>query len=333
MNSRSAQLLAATLTFLLIVLVGATIFILLSRPPAPGPSASPTGLFPTPTLSPTAGPSSTLATPTPTATPSLGPTPTLLPTPAPTDTPTVEPTITPTPSPSPTASPTPTPSPTLPPSTSPQRELTIVDFGLDNRADVTAVQRTVTFGVDGPSLISAQLKGVSSGKARMCLLRNEQDPQRECITVHGGTLTRAVFDSGHTEWNVTVIGASDLVQYASLTLEFNALSPDITLDSFRFNGTNDPHNNGFEVVLGAGADGDLRVRAGFDGASSSYQWHLVVAVDDTPVLDQSGGPSSSVDVSTALSNGTVYGVTFSEPEAVAGGGALPALVVARLTWP
>jgi len=332
-NPRAAQILAATLAFLLIVLVGATIFILLSRPPAPGPTASPTDLFPTLSPQPSAGPSSTLATPTPAPSASLGPTPTLLPTTAPTDTPTVEPTITPTPSPSPTPSPTPTPTATLPPPTSPQRELTIIDFGLDRAADLTGVQRRASFVVDGPSLISARLSGVSAGKVRMCLLREAQDPQRECMTVHAGTLSRAVFDAGQTEWAVTLIGAGQSFPYATVTLEFNSLSPDIRLASFRFNGTNDPRYNGFQVVLGAGADADFRIRAQFDGAASSYQWHLNLAVDDTTVFDQGGGPSTSVDVSTALSNATVYGVTFSEPEAVAGGGALPALVDARLTWP
>jgi len=329
MNSRAAQVLAATLAFLLIVLVGATIFILLSRPPVPGPTASPTGLFPTPTLQPTAGPSSTLLTPTPTVTASLPPTPTLLPTTTPTDTPTVEPTITPTPSPSPTPSPAPTPSPTLPPPTSPQRELTIVDFGLDRAVDLTGVQRRVQFFVDGPSLISARLSGVSAGRVRMCMLREAQDPQRECITVRGGTLSRAVFDAGQTEWAVTLIGTSQNFAYATLTIEFNSLSPDVRLDSFRFNGTNDPRYNGFQVVLGAGADGDLRLRAEFDG--KQLQWHMNVAIDDATVFDQTGD-STSVDESTALSSGVVYSLTFSEPEAVPTGG-LPALVGARLTWP
>jgi hypothetical protein len=56
-----------------------------------------------------------------------------------------------------------------------------------------------------------------------------------------------------------------------------------------------------------------------------------VAVDDATVFDQTG-ESTSVDVSTALTNGVVYSVTLFEPEEVPTGG-LPALVGARLTWP
>jgi hypothetical protein len=336
-NSRAAQVLAATLAFLLIVLVGATIFILLSRPPAPGPTVSPTGLLPTPTLLPTPGPSATLTTPTPTPTApaSLAPTPTLLPTAAPTDTPTVAPTITPTPSPSPTPSPAPTPSPSLPPATSPQREVTIVDLGLDRRVDPAGVQRTVSFAVDGPSLISAQLKGVSAGKVRMCLLREAQDPQRECITVHAGTLSRAVFDADRTTWNVTLIGTSQDFANASLTLEFNALNPELHFRNFRFNGTDDPHYNGFQVVLRTETDGNFHLRAEFDdGHDNPYPWHLNLAVDDTTFFEQSGGPSPSADITTTLTGNTAYSVTFSEPEAVAGGGAFPVLINdAQLTWP
>jgi hypothetical protein len=213
--------------------------------------------------------------------------------------------------------------------------VTIVDFGLDRRVDLAGVQRTVQFVVDGPSMIRARLSGVSTGKVRMCLLRNDQDPQRECITVHAGTLSRAVFDSGQTEWNVTLIGAGQTFPYATLTLQFNALGGDIHLRSFRFNGTDDPHYNGFQAVLGTEADGDFHLHAEFDdGQDNPYQWHLNLAVDDTTVFDQSGGPSLSTDVTTALINHTVYSVTFSEPEAVAGGGTLPVFINdARLTWP
>ncbi|MEA2676112.1 MAG: hypothetical protein QOJ81_253 [Chloroflexota bacterium] len=169
----------------------------------------------------------------------------------------------------------------------------------------------------------------------MCLLRNDQEPQKECINVHEGTLSRAVFDAGQSEWNVTLLGTSGVAgQFGSLTLEFNALSPDIRLDSFRFNGTDNPHYNGFTVVFGTGADGTFRLRAQIDdGHDNPYQWHLNVAVDDVPVYDNTAGPDTSVDQSVAVSGGTAYTVLFEEPEASAGGGLFPVFVDARLTWP
>jgi hypothetical protein len=188
----------------------------------------------------------------------------------------------------------------------------------------------VTFFVDGPSLISARLSGVNDGKVRMCLLRNEQDPQRECITAHGGTLSRAVFDVGRTAWNVTLIGAAEtLGQYGTLDLTFNALNPELRLDSFRFNGTGDPRNNGFEIVLGPNLlAGDFHLHAEFSDGSP-HPWHLRVAPDDAAGFDQTGGPSTFVDVTTALESGTVYSVLFENPEASAS----VLLDNVSLTWP
>jgi hypothetical protein len=103
----------------------------------------------------------------------------------------------------------------------------------------------------------------------------------------------------------------------------------LRLDSFRFNGTSDPHNNGFEIVFGPdAAAGDLRIRAEFSDGNP-YPWHLHVGPDDAPGFDQNGGPSSTVDVTTALDSGTVYAVLFESPE-------LSAAVLldnVSLTWP
>ena len=195
-----------------------------------------------------------------------------------------------------------------------------------------AVQRTVSFVVDGPSLISAQLKDVSAGRVRMCLLREDANAERECITAHGGTLSRAVFDVGQTEWNVTLIGASGNFASATLALRFNALSPRLVMDSFRFNGTNNPQYNGVQVVLLATSDGNVRLHGDIDGPEGEFPWNFTVAVDDVVVSDQPGGPSASFDVSTPVSGGTVYAVSFFEPEVSTSGG--PALLTrATLTWP
>jgi hypothetical protein len=181
-------------------------------------------------------------------------------------------------------------------------------------------------------MISARLSGVNSGKVRMCLAREAQDPQRECKEVRGGTLSRAVFDAGRTQWNVTLIGLSDTIsQYGTLTLTFNSLGPELDLRSFRFNGTNDPHNNGFEVVFGTAGDGTFHLTADLEGAAGAYPWQVDVSIDDASAFNQGGGPSQSVDISTAVSNGTVYTVTFWEPEAAASG---PVFINdATLTWP
>jgi hypothetical protein len=225
----------------------------------------------------------------------------------------------------------------LPPPTSLERHVAVVDFGIDRRSDLTGVQRTVKFGVDGPSLITARLSGVNAGRVRMCLLRDATNDERECITTRNGTLSRAVFDTGHSDWIVTLIGATDLLgQRGTVDLGFNSLNPYLELDSFRFLGTNDPANNGFTVVFGdnGSSGGTFGFHASIDdGADNPYPWHFRLAVDDSAVLEQSGGPSTVVNLSSPIDGGTAYNVLFEEPEPAAGGGATAVFVGARLTWP
>ena len=323
MNSRVAQVLAATLAFLLIVLIGATIFVLLSRPPTASPTAGP---------STTPGPSASGSPAvSPSASASLGPTPTLIPTASPSPSPTLLPTESPSPSPSPS------PAPSLPPPTSPQRELKLIDVGLDRRSDEAGVQRFVTFVVDGPSLISADLSNVSAGQVRLCLSRQATDPERECRTTRNGGLERAVFDAGQSQWIVSMIGTSDLASpFVTLTVRFNALSPNVQLNSFRFNGTTDPHYNGFNVGLSAAVNGNLRIQASFDdGNDNPYQYHLSITptAGGPPLVDQNGGPQGSVDLSFAVSGGQGYLVELDEPEDLAGGGQFAVFVDATLSWP
>jgi hypothetical protein len=340
MNSRSAQVVAALLAFLLIVFIGATIFILLSRPTTNRPTPSPTGtsvavISPSGSAlpSPSASASPTL-TPGLSATPSLPPT--VPPTVPPTDTPSLEPTITVPPTPSPSPSPTPTPSPTLPPPTSPQREFRLSDVGLDRRSESSPVQRTVAFVVDGPSLITAELSNVSAGRVRMCLGRNAIDPQNDCQNMRNGSISRAVFDSGESDWRVTLIGVSaDVSPFVTLTLSFNATIANVHLDSFRFNGTTDAHYNGFIARLAAVDSGDLSIQATFDdGHDNPYQYTLVLTrLSDNAVDDRSGGPSGSLNESFPVTTGETYRVELSEPEEFAGGGAFAVFVDATLTWP
>jgi hypothetical protein len=164
----------------------------------------------------------------------------------------------------------------------------------------------------------------------MCLQRDDVSTQRECITARNGTLSRAVFDVGRSDWSVSLIGTAEAGgQYATLDLTFNALSPELRLDSFRFNGTSDPRNNGFEVVFGPNANaGDFNIHAEFSDGNP-YTWHLRVGPDDAPVVDQTGGPSSTVDVTAAIASGEVQSVLFEYPEP----SAAVLLDSVRLTWP
>jgi hypothetical protein len=341
MNARSAQVLAAVLGFLLIVLVGASIFVLLNRTPSrptlsallPSPSASapisplltgglssPTGLLP-PTETPQSGatPTEQTATPPPTST---GPTP------SPTETPTPPPTEPPTPTPSPT--PSPTPRPTVNP-TAPQRELRLTGVGLDYRNAEGAVERYVTFNVDGQSLISARLSNVSAGHVRICLWQGDNIIDKRCSTVHNGKLTQDVFAADQTTWTVSLIGTDEgVLPVADLTVDFNADSGQATLSSFPFRGTLSPGYNGFVARVDALADGDLGIDASL---SASVAAHLLIeglGSDGGALADQSYDQTSAVQAATAVSGGVGYRFTLENPSDAT---EVPVFVEATLTWP
>jgi hypothetical protein len=354
-NPRSAQLLTAALAALLVVLLGATVFVLLSRPsvgPTPSPSATlPSFILPSPsptsvavaTASASVPSASVEATPAATAAPIDTPTPTPLTTDVPTDTPqaptptpeatptpTPEPTDTPTPTPAPTPTPTPTPVPTIVP-TAPQRTLQLSGIGIDDRMIEGSVPRFVTFNTDGPSQVTASVSN-ASGQVRVCLWREPLREQAVCKTTRNGSVTQYTTDGGSATWTVQMI-ANGAAPTASLAIQFNANQPSATLESFRFQGTSSPDYNGFDAQFDALAEGTINVQASFDdGGSGAYVYHLVIRPQGgDPLLDATDGPTQSFAQSQPVGQGS-YRVTLSDPDAVANPGAA-VILTATLSWP
>ena len=359
MNARSTQLLVAGLGLTLVVVVGATIFILLSRPQTPpGPTPTPTGsgvaigsptftptpLFtPSPTLSASPGPTTTLETPTPlpTLSPPLSPTLSPSPSPSPSVAPTVSPSPSPTISPSPTAtleptaSPTPSASPTPTPSispTSPQREFKLIGVGLDSRdAGEQRVERVVAFRIEGPSSVSATVTNASGSGILLCLYEESEsieDNPGFCSRGRNAMVQRASFAPGSSTWLATLIGTeTQQSPRVDLTLRFNAAAPRVELSSFRFVGTQEAAYNGFLAEVPALSDGELRMQADFEGASESYRL-LMERVGGATLVDESGS-GSSVDRSTPVTGGSSYRVSLRSTEEVSGAG----FVHAVINWP
>jgi len=327
MNQRSAQLLAAALAALLIVLVGATVFVLLSRPAGPTPPPSPTGVaLGSPSPAPTAGESPTFGTPSPSplTSPSPESTQTESPSPSPTDAPT----------PSPSAMPTPTPTPTPPPTvnpTSPQREFRLLGLGLDSREAEASIERIVTFQVDGQSLISAQISNASAGGIRMCLSREAQDDQRECVRGRNVTLQRPVTDAGPSTWHVSIVGTRVLVSpHVTVTVRFNADEPRVTLRNLRYVGTAFTEYNGFEARITSRAAGEMRIEGSFEGGEAPYQL-IVGRVGSDPIYHQTVPAVNSFGIGVQLEGETEYVVSLRNPEEFSEDS--PPLVLVNLTWP
>jgi len=337
---------AAGLGALLIVLVGATIFILLSRPSQgpsasaspttvalASPSASPTFSF-LPTLSPiptvvvTASPEVTSPPLTPTPEITLPPTatPEVTPTPEITLPPTATPEITPTPTPTITAAPTAPPVPT-----SPDRELRLTDVGLDPRKVDPInqyVERYLTFNVDGPSLIQVELSNATA-KARVCLFTGAEQPN--CQDFKNGTLVQPVYSTGSTTWTVKLIAVSQTSGMSTdVTLDFNANSPQVVFDRFRMQGTPNPAYNGFSAAIDA-SPGTLSVGGKFDGIAA-HQWHVTINEAGVgPTIDQDGSSNIFGPFNQDVSAETSYVVNVFNPNT--DGETASLFMRATLVWP
>lgn len=373
MTSRSAQILTAALSGLLVILVGATVFVLLTRPtaspiptvlrtpfpsfllasPSAAASASSVALVSLPPSQPaftivpatldsigTAPPAATSSpTPIPAASAASSPPATMTPSPTLVPTPTPTPSPIPTDTPAPTASPLPTPSATPTPSlnpSAPDRVIRFVDAGLDVAGVEGSVPRIVTFTVDGESLIDAEISD-ASGAARLCIWTEAVDDQRECHTVQTGGFSKAVVGTPSSIWHVSMIGpAKAAAPTATLTVHFNANSPSVSLNNFRYTGTSNPAYNGFQAQMTTQSDGTMHVQAAFDDGGSpsgSYDYHLVIQpTAGDAVLDETGGPTVTVDASTAVSGSITYTVSLADPDPVANPVAA-VFVAATITWP
>ncbi len=308
MNARSAQALAAVLGFLLIVLIGASIFLLLTQH-SPRSTLAPVTAPPSPSnLTPSLGTSPGTSPSTLEPTPS-GPGTTLVSTPTPSSTPT-EP-ATPTPSPTPSPTPVPTVNPT-----SPRRDIRVSALGLDNHDPEVGIARLVTFNVDGPSLITAKLSNVSAGQVRACLWQGDDVLAKTCRTTHGGKLQVATFGAGQTTWHLSLIGNHQQVSpYVDLDLGFNTDQPSVRFDNLRFQGIPIPNYNGLTATVEALADGQLQLNGAFD-SGHQHAYRIVIeqlGPDAATLYDQTGGPNSGFNVSQSATNGVAYRLTVSNP--------------------
>lgn len=273
---------------------------------------------------PTASPSAAVSiSPSPRA--SLSPSPTL--SPPPTAGPTVPASIgvPATPPPTPTQAPPPTPSPTAAPTLTPGgplRRIQIIGLGLDAE-DVPegAVERLLTFQVDGPAQIVVRVSDVSAGRARTCLwLGDALDKQdEECRNLRNGRLERTITEAGQTTWTVSLIGrGSQVSPSATVALSFHAQAAAITFDSFRFQGTASPEYNGIAAEFVALAAGELRLLADIDdGLGGQYPYSAVVTRlgPDGGVVHESGGlPADTIDIAQSVSAGREYRLVVTNAE-------------------
>lgn len=242
--------------------------------------------------------------------------------------PTASPVPTPTSTPSPKPTPTPTPIEIVP--TAPQRSIKLNNVGVDDRM-AAGVPRFVNFNTDGPSIVTAAVSN-ATGQVRLCLWQEPQRDEAVCRSTRNGSVQSFTVDPGLATWTASVF-ANGSTPTIALEVDFNANAPSVTLDSFRWSGTDSGTFNGFDAVVNSLAAGDMAVQGSFDdGADGSYDYHLVIQpLSGDPLLDQLGGPSQSFDSSQAVDQGD-YRVTLSDPDPVANP-TTAVIVTTTISWP
>ena len=328
MNSRSAQLLTAGLGFVLVVLVGAVLFILLNRPaqgprvsPSPSavanvsPSASPFPSFsfsPFPTFSqlPTTSPSASAPfTLPPTAVITLPP-PTLPPTPSPT--------------------PSPTPTPTAPPiPTAPGREIRVTDLGLDPRNLTGGVERFLLFTTDGPSVVRAEISGATA-RSRVCLWQGTDVINRQCETLRNGAMEWPVFGPGQVAWTLSLIGANETTApTVDIALAFNADAPSVEFQNLHYAGPSNPAYNGLTWAVDPG-QGTFAISGAFE-PTQQQSYHVVVQEAGVGVVrDEQVDDVETFSVTQEVTAETSYFVSVTNPNELEG--STPVLLRLTTSW-
>ena len=205
-------------------------------------------------------------------------------------------------------------------------------MGLDGRAaGDQRVERVVGFRVEGPSLVSAAVTNATGSGILLCLYEENEsieDNPGFCSRGRNAMVQRASLSAGSSTWLATLIGTGTAQSPSvDFTLRFNAAAPRAELSNFRFVGTFETSYNGFLTEVPALSDGDLRIRADFEGASESYRLVIEQAGGAT-LVDESGG-GTSLDRSAAVTGGNSYRVSLRSTEEASGAG----FVHAVINWP
>jgi len=181
--------------------------------------------------------------------------------------------------------------------------------------------------------VTASVSNASATGFRLCLY-GENGPIENnptfCSTSRNATVTRPATDTGTSTFFATLIGTETNVSPSvDLTIRYNANAGDVTLDNFRFVGTNQPEYNGFTIDLPTLTNGSLQFDANFDpGGSFPYQL-TIDQVGGGNVRNDGPGPASSVETTDSVNAGNTYRVAFRSPEAQSAAD----FVHARIRWP
>ncbi len=284
MSDQTLRRVIGVMATLLVVIVAAGAFLVLTRGGSGRADESPSGSNAA-AASASAGPSaSTGQTLTPTATPASSEA------------------ATPASSASPSASPLPAPLATL----------TFLNLKLDptgapapsggSSGAPGAQARIVSFSSDGAGTVSAKLVSHTPGsKTHMCLKVGAK--VIGCNDIASGTFTGKT-SQAHANWQVTVQGTGTAAPIVDLTVTFQSLAPSVKIQHARFDGTAFPDTNGIQARFTARDTGSVHLVADWGGHPFPYEIDLFDETSGTGNATLANqGPSTNTDQTLPVAPG------------------------------
>jgi len=182
---------------------------------------------------------------------------------------------------------TPAPTPKLGPSA--PATITFTGLALDAANDKSGTARTFTFISDGPGPVTyAVTKTSAGGSTKMCA---KVDAGTFGCKVGGlPNFLKGAADAEHNTWTVTLVGYGNSHPTVDVTFTWPAVTPKITLNHGRFQGSSSPNVaealNGFSATFKPRAAGPLNVQA---------SWTTITTDVEMTLSDVTTPPAVTVD--------------------------------------
>ncbi len=185
-------------------------------------------------------------------------------------------------------------SPSASPLPAPLATLTFLSLKLDPTGTPGAQQRIISFSSDGAGTVSAKLAShTPPGKTHMCLKVGSK--VIGCNDITSGTFTGKT-SQAHANWQVTLQGAGAAAPVVDLTVTFQSLAPSVKIEHARFDGTAFPETNGIQARFTARDTGSVHLVADWGGHPFTYEIDLFDETSGTgDVSMPNQGPSTNTD--------------------------------------
>jgi hypothetical protein len=198
---------------------------------------------------------------------------------------------------------------------------------LDASDDPAGEDRIITFTSDGPGTVTAVLASDGAQTTVMCMKRGTKD--LGCKDWARGTFTSKTTQA-HTNWRVTLRGSGIESPTVDLTVNFQAVAAKVKIMNARFNGTEDPDQNGIQVRFVPRTDGDAHLLATWGGHPFVYE---IDTFDETTgtggATYPNQGPATNVDQPTPVTANDTWRLVLQNTETGFGTTDL----TATISWP